>query len=146
MKTRAVILAAATIVFGLALQLSSARVDQDAWDDIEMGVTKLQNEGIISEVEGTMFQEVIILGAKGETEEAIKTLTQFLKGNRKTALREVSREAMAQLIKQRKTAAHYTAKPAGQQRECNIELKVCPNGAVVGREGSACAFVACPTN
>lgn len=109
-----------------------------------MGSIKLQNDGSVSEGEASIFQDVIILGSKGDTEEAITALNEFLKGNRNSSLREVSREAMSQLIKQRKESAHYAAVAAGQPRACTLEMKVCPDGSIVGHEGPNCAYAACP--
>ncbi len=136
MKKLATIISVVVIAFGMAPGYSSAD-DRAVWDDIESGSIKLQNEGLVSEGEGIIFQEVIILGEKGETEEAINNLNEFLRGNRNTSLREVSKEALAQLLMQRKDSANYAAKAARQPRTCDIELKVCKNGEIVGRAGRA---------
>lgn len=146
MKNFAATIVIAVILIGMTPGFSYAGInsDREAWDHIEFGSIGLQNEGNVSEGEGNMFQEVIILGMKGETEEAIKALNEFLRGNHNNSLREVTREAYVQLVKQRKEVADYRIKHAKDKPTCDLAMKVCKNGEVVGRVEPKCTFAPCP--
>jgi hypothetical protein len=146
MKNLAAILAITVIFLGLTPGISYAELnsDREAWDHIELGSVGLQNDGSVSEDEGNMFQEVIILGRKGETEDAIKALNEFLRGNRNNSLREVTREAYVQLVKERKEIADYTAMHAKDKPSCDLEMRICKSGEIVGRVEPKCTFAPCP--
>lgn len=84
MKNYPAILAFTVMILGLAPGFSHADVnsDREAWDHIEMDSVNLQNDGSVSEGEANQFEEVIILGKKGETEDAIQALNEFLRGKK----------------------------------------------------------------
>jgi hypothetical protein len=144
MKKLTTTLALAIVVVGTIPRLSYADTDRfEVWDRLDVATATLFNEQQIDEFEDWRFEEVLGLGRTGEIEEAINALQVFTKDSRNIALREVARNTFAVLLKQQKEAAHNWAMHASDKPACTLEMKVCPSGEIVGREGAKCAFAEC---
>lgn len=116
-----------------------------AWQSMMEATSKLYTEARTSKPENDMFQMVLSKGSSRQTEDAVNALNVFLKEYRNTALRNLAQEAMTKLMQQRRANAGIEARRAGES-SCPTEVKICPNGTtMVSRQGSHCAFAACPT-
>lgn len=145
MKKLAPIVGIALVVFGIAFQGSLAADDRfSVWENMMADSNQIYGDGDITDQELNDFQDVLRLGIDRKTDKGIKLLNEFLRKYRNPALREITKEAMQALVNQRKEIASFNAKHAHDAPACTLDLRICPDGTVVGREGRSCAFVACP--
>ncbi len=146
MKILLATLALALALTGMTARMSYADTDRFAvWDQLDTATAELFNDQQIDEYENRSFEEVLGLGRTGETEEAITALNEFLSDSHNSALREVTRETMAELVNQHRANVALSAKRANERSACTMEMKICPDGAtVVGRDGPTCTFGECP--
>lgn len=134
----------ALIVFGMNPCVSFANTDRyTIWDETDGTLAELFNDQKIDEYEYQSMEDVLGLGRSGEIEEAIKSLNAFLRGCRNTALREIARNVFALLIKQQKENEDYWRKHSKDKPTCPLDMKLCPNGEIVERDGPKCTFNQC---
>lgn len=145
MKYIVLIACCAILVFSFAQRGSFAESDRFAiWEDMEAETNKMFGDGKISDQDLNDFQDVLRMGSAGETENAIKALNTLLRKTNNPVLKEVSMEVMQALANQRKETASNNLKKSHEKKACAMDLKICPDGTVVGREGANCKFAACP--
>lgn len=144
MKILSTTLVLAIVVVGMTPSMSYADTDRfEVWDRLDAATATLFNDQQIDEYEDWRFEEVLGLGRTGRIEEAISALQVFTKDSRNIMLREVARDTFAVLLKQQKEAARSLSMHANDRPACTLEMKVCPSGEIVGREGAKCAFAEC---
>jgi hypothetical protein len=132
-----------TVYIGLISSSLAIAEPGPTWDNIDQNVAQITIQDRVSEEERLQFEEILNTGKHGNTEVAIKTLTEFLKLNRNSAFAGLSREVYAMLIAQRKDKTANYQSITRNTNNCPMELKACPNGKMVGRTGLNCEFSPC---